>query len=170
MTAIALPDFELTVTKVNQQGNIEHTPIKLNEFINNTDNGLILYFYPKDNTPGCTNQAMDFTENLIEFLGLGYVVIGVSRDSSKSHENFICKKNLQIPLISDTDEKLCQHFDVIQEKNMYGKQVMGVVRSTFVFDNQGNLIHELRKVKAKEHAEKLLKLLGGEADSSSLKF
>lgn len=162
--SITLPTFENTVSKINANREIEHTPIILSDFIKKTDKGLILYFYPKDNTSGCTAQAVDFTEKIVEFLMLGYTVIGVSRDGTKSHENFICKQNLQIPLISDTDEKLCQHFDVIKEKNMYGKKAMGIVRSTFVFDNQGNLIHELRKVKAKEHADKLLQLLSGNGE------
>lgn len=164
MTAIALPNFELTITKINKAGEIEHSPIQLADFIKNTEQGLILYFYPKDNTPGCTNQAIDFSENLIDFLSLGYVVVGVSRDSTKSHESFICKQNLQIPLISDTEEKLCQHFEVMKEKNMFGKTAMGVERSTFVFDKNGQLQYELRKVKAKEHADKLLQLLSGNGE------
>lgn len=167
---ITLPNFELTVTKINKTGEIEHNPIQLADFIKTTEQGLILYFYPKDNTPGCTNQAIDFTEHLIDFLSLGYVVIGVSRDSTKSHENFICKQNLQIPLISDTDEKLCQYFEVMKEKNMFGKTAVGVERSTFVFDNQGQLKYELRKVKAKEHADKLLKVLSGESEVNEVKF
>lgn len=166
--SITLPTFENIVTKINANGDIEHTPIILSDFVKNTEQGLILYFYPKDNTSGCTAQAVDFTEKIVEFLTLGYTVIGVSRDGTKSHENFICKQNLAIPLISDANETLCQHFNVIKEKNMFGKVGFGVERSTFVFDKDGQLLHELRKVKAKEHADKLLQLLSG--DGEGIKF
>ena len=117
---------------------------------------LVLYFYPRDSTPGCTTQATDFTALSPEFAELGYRVIGVSRDSLASHQRFSEKQNLSITLISDPDETLCQHFDVIKEKNMYGKKVLGIERSTFVFDASGKLVTEHRKVRAKEHAQKLL--------------
>lgn len=120
---------------------------------------MILYFYPKDNTPGCTTQATEFTAHINDFDGLGYDIVGVSRDSAESHEKFIAKYDLQIPLISDNDEKLCQYFDVIKEKNMYGKITLGLVRSAFVFDKDGNLTHAQRNLRAKDYTERLLTML-----------
>ena len=119
---------------------------------------LILYFYPKDSTPGCTTQAVGFSCLKDQFDALGATVIGVSRDSVKAHQNFTEKQALTIDLISDKDEILCQHFDVIKEKNMYGKQVMGIERSTFIFHN-GKLVKTYRKVKAAGHAEQVLQEL-----------
>lgn len=116
---------------------------------------LILYFYPKDSTPACTVQATDFSSLYEKFQQLATIVIGVSRDSVKSHQNFTCKYELNLPLISDSDETLCRHFDVIKQKNMYGKQVMGIERSTFIF-HHGELKQVYRKVKAKGHAEQVL--------------
>lgn len=116
---------------------------------------LILYFYPKDSTPGCTTQAVGFSCLKDQFDALGATVIGVSRDSVKAHQNFTEKQALTINLISDKDEILCQHFDVIKEKNMYGKKVMGIERSTFIFHNK-KLVKSYRKVKAAGHAEQVL--------------
>lgn len=116
---------------------------------------LVLYFYPKDSTPGCTTQALEFTALVDEFAAIGAQVIGISRDSVKSHQNFCEKQQLKITLISDKDETLCQHFDVIKEKNMYGKTVLGIERSTFVFNNK-QLIKSYRKVKAAGHAAAVL--------------
>lgn len=116
---------------------------------------LILYFYPKDSTPGCTTQAVGFSCLKDQFDALNTTIIGVSRDSVKAHQNFTEKQNLSINLISDKEEILCNHFDVIKEKNMYGKQVMGIERSTFIFHN-GELVKEYRKVKAAGHAEQVL--------------
>ena len=116
---------------------------------------LVLYFYPKDSTPGCTTQAIEFTGLVDEFAAIGAQVIGVSRDSVKSHQNFCEKQELKIELISDQDETLCQHFDVIKEKNMYGKMVLGIERSTFVFKDK-KLVKSYRKVKAAGHAEAVL--------------
>ncbi|MBF7686953.1 peroxiredoxin [Acinetobacter rathckeae] len=116
---------------------------------------LVLYFYPKDSTSGCTTQAVGFSCILDQFKQLDAEVIGVSRDSVKTHQNFIAKQGLTIDLISDKDETLCQHFDVIKEKNMYGKKVMGIERSTFIF-HQGKLVKSYRKVKAAGHAEQIL--------------
>ena len=116
---------------------------------------LILYFYPKDSTPGCTTQAVGFSCLKDQFDALGATVIGVSRDSVKAHQNFTEKQALTIDLISDKDEILCQHFDVIKEKNMYGKKVMGIERSTFIFHNK-KLVKSYRKVKAAGHAEPVL--------------
>ena len=120
---------------------------------------VVIYFYPKDNTPGCTTQATEFTAHLNEFDDLGYDIIGVSRDSVESHEKFISKYNLHIPLISDADEKLCHYFDVIKEKNMYGNITLGLVRSAFVFDKNGTLTHAQRNLKAKDYTERLLTTL-----------
>ena len=116
---------------------------------------LVLYFYPKDSTPGCTTQAVGFSCLKDEFDALGATILGVSRDSVKAHQNFTEKQNLSIDLISDKEEILCKHFDVIKEKNMYGKQVLGIERSTFIFHN-GKLVKEYRKVKAAGHAEQVL--------------
>lgn len=121
---------------------------------------LIVYFYPKDSTPGCTTQAVDFSCLKDQFDALNTTIFGISRDSVKSHQNFTEKQALRINLISDKEEVLCQHFDVIKEKNMYGKKVMGIERSTFIF-HQGQLIKEYRKVKAAGHAEQVLEDLKG---------
>ncbi|KAA8735291.1 peroxiredoxin [Acinetobacter qingfengensis] len=117
---------------------------------------LVLYFYPKDSTPGCTTQANEFSQYQAQFTQLKTQIVGVSRDSLKSHERFIEKQNLNFTLISDPNEQLCQHFAVIKEKNMYGKKVMGIERSTFIF-HQGKLLKTFRKVKAAGHAELILK-------------
>lgn len=117
---------------------------------------VVLYFYPKDSTPGCTTEGQDFRDNMLKFKRRNTVVFGVSRDSLKSHENFKAKQNFNFELISDSDEKLCSQFDVIQEKNMYGKKVMGIERSTFVIDAAGKLRYEWRKVKVKGHVDDVL--------------
>ena len=116
---------------------------------------LIVYFYPKDSTPGCTTQAVGFSCLKDQFDTLNTTIFGVSRDSVKAHQNFTAKQSLSIDLNSDKEEVLCKHFDVIKEKNMYGKQVMGIERSTFIFHN-GKLVKEYRKVKAAGHAEQVL--------------
>ena len=116
---------------------------------------LVIYFYPKDSTPGRTTQAVGFSCLKDQFDALNTTILGVSRDSVKAHQNFTEKQNLSINLISDKEEVLCNHFDVIKEKNMYGKQVMGIERSTFIFHN-GQLVKEYRKVKAAGHAEQVL--------------
>ena len=123
------------------------------------DQGLILYFYPKDNTAGCTTQAKDFSERLADFTKLDFKVIGVSRDNPKSHQNFIQKQELNIPLISDETQALCEYFDVIKPKQLYGKTYLGVVRSTFVFDKTGTMMASFRNVKAKGHVDALLEFL-----------
>lgn len=120
-----------------------------------TTEWLVLYFYPKDSTPGCTTQAVGFSCLKDQFDALGATIIGVSRDSVKAHQNFTEKQALTIDLISDKDEELCKHFDVIKEKNMYGKKVMGIERSTFIYRN-GKLVKSYRKVKAAGHAEQVL--------------
>ena len=120
---------------------------------------LVLYFYPKDSTPGCTTEGLDFNALLPKFKKLGAGVLGVSRDSVKSHDNFCAKQGFKFPLVSDGDEKLCNAFGVIGEKNMYGKKVLGVVRSTFLVSPDGRLAHEWRGVKVPGHAEAVLETL-----------
>ena len=117
---------------------------------------VVLYFYPKDNTPGCTTEGEDFTRLSAEFDAAGAVIFGVSRDSLKSHEGFKAKLCMPFELLSDADETLCKLFDVIKMKNMYGKQVMGIERSTFLIDGEGVLRREWRGVKVAGHAEEVL--------------
>ncbi|WP_130802967.1 peroxiredoxin [Acinetobacter ihumii] len=136
----------------NQSFPATHGEINLTEL---TSPWLIIYFYPKDSTPGCTTQAVGFSCLKDQFDDLDASIIGISRDSVKAHQNFTEKQSLSIELISDKDEMLCQHFDVIKEKNMYGKKVMGIERSTFIFHNQ-QLVKSYRKVKAAGHAEQVL--------------
>ena len=119
----------------------------------------VLYFYPKDSTPGCTTESQDFSRLHAEFAALGCQIFGVSRDSIKSHENFKAKQGMLFELISDPDEVLCNAFDVMKMKNMYGKQVRGVERSTFLIDQDGKLVAEWRKVKVPGHAEEVLETL-----------
>lgn len=118
--------------------------------------GLVMYFYPKDDTPGCTVEGKDFSAKHQEFLAADTQVIGVSRDSLASHQKFIAKHGLTITLVSDADERLCQAFGVIKEKNMYGKKVMGIERSTFLIDAQGVLRQSWRGVKVPGHVEEVL--------------
>ena len=120
---------------------------------------LIVYFYPKDNTPGCTQEGQDFRDLHAEFTGLGAEIFGVSRDSLKAHENFKSKHGFPFELACDADEALCQVFGVIKLKNMYGKQVRGIERSTFLIDREGRLAREWRKVSVKGHARQVLDAL-----------
>jgi len=117
---------------------------------------LVLYFYPKDNTSGCTNEALDFAQMHEQFLSLNTEIIGVSRDSLKSHANFKAKFNLPFELISDSDETLCKLFAVIKLKKMYGREYLGIERSTFVFDKNNKLVKEWRKVTIKNHVNEVL--------------
>ncbi|MBL8255042.1 MAG: peroxiredoxin [Pseudoxanthomonas mexicana] len=120
---------------------------------------LVLYFYPKDSTPGCTTEGLDFNALLPKFKKLGATVLGVSRDSVKSHDNFCAKQGFRFPLVSDTDEALCKAFDVIHEKNMYGRKVLGVVRSTFLISPDGRIAQAWRGVKVAGHADAVLDAL-----------
>jgi len=117
---------------------------------------IVLYFYPKDNTSGCTLESKDFTCLKDQYKEKGYRIIGVSKDSVKSHKNFILKQELDLLLLSDKEQELIKAFDVLKEKSMYGKKYMGVVRSTFILDESGIIVKEYRNVKAKGHAEALL--------------
>ena len=140
-----VPNFELPAT--GEQS------IKLSEL---KGQKVIIYFYPKDSTPGCTTEGQDFRDNYGKFKRAGAVVLGVSRDSIKSHENFKAKQEFPFELLSDQEETLCQLFDVIKEKNMYGKKLMGIERSTFLIDEKGVLRQEWRKVKVPGHVEEVL--------------
>jgi thioredoxin-dependent peroxiredoxin len=123
---------------------------------------LVLYFYPKDNTPGCTTEAIDFTQLLPEFQKLGAKVVGVSPDSVATHCKFIAKQNLQIELLSDPDHQMAEAYGVWQLKKFMGKEYMGIVRSTFAIDPQGNLAQIWPKVKVKGHAAAVLEWLANQ--------
>ncbi len=120
---------------------------------------LVLYFYPKDSTPGCTTEGQDFRDKIHTFRRRNTIILGVSRDSLKSHENFKAKHAFPFELLSDGDEKLCRLFDVIKEKNMYGRKVTGIERSTFLIDDKGVLRQEWRKVKVPGHVEDVLEAI-----------
>lgn len=117
---------------------------------------VVVYFYPKDNTPGCTNEAGDFRDLYPRFRKQNAEIVGVSRDPVASHDRFTAKHELPFPLVADVDETWCKVFDVIHEKNLYGKKHMGVVRSTFLIDPEGKLHAEWRKVKVPGHAQAVL--------------
>ncbi len=117
---------------------------------------LVIYFYPKDSTPGCTTEGQDFRDNYKLFKNLNTEIIGVSRDSIKSHENFKDKQSFPFELLSDPDEKMCKAFDVIKMKSMYGKEYLGVDRSTFLISSNGKVVKEWRSVKVKGHVNDVL--------------
>ncbi len=123
---------------------------------------FVLYFYPKDNTPGCTTEAQAFRDSYPDFVRLGVTVFGISRDSLKSHESFKAKWQLPFELLSDADEGACETFQVIKLKNMYGKSVRGIERSTFVFDDQGILRRAWRGVKVPGHVNEVLAFIQDE--------
>ena len=143
-----VPDFEIPSTG--------DKAVKLSDY---QGKYLVIYFYPKDNTPGCTQEGQSFRDNIEKFTALNAVIVGVSRDSVRVHEGFKCKQEFPFDLLSDTDEKLCELFDVIKMKNRYGKQVRGIERSTFLVNPQGLLVGEWRKVKVKDHCEQVLQAL-----------
>jgi len=120
---------------------------------------VVLYFYPKDNTPGCTTEALDFTAHLNEFQAQGATVLGVSPDSVKKHQNFIAKKELKVTLLADEEKEVCQAYGVWQLKKNYGREYMGVVRSTFIIDSDGIIRAKWEKVKVKGHVEEVLNKL-----------
>ncbi|GAB4190047.1 MAG: peroxiredoxin [Wenzhouxiangellaceae bacterium] len=117
---------------------------------------VVLYFYPKDSTPGCTREGQDFRDHHDDFAALNTVILGVSRDKIRSHENFKAKQEFPFELLSDSEEELCQAYDVIKDKNMYGRVVRGIERSTFLIDEKGKLRAEWRKVKVPGHVEAVL--------------
>ena len=145
MASSTLPDFTAPATGGQTFSLSEHQ-----------GHSLVLYFYPKDNTPGCTTEGSDFRDLHEQFQALGCVLYGISRDSLKSHENFKAKLGLPFELISDPDEQVCEQFGVMKLKNMYGKQVRGVERSTFVIDAKGRIAREWRGVKVPGHAQQVL--------------
>jgi peroxiredoxin Q/BCP len=140
-----IPDIELPATGGR--------PIKLSDF---REGALVLFFYPKANTPGCTQEGRDFRDAIEEFNALGAAVLGVSRDGLKAQENFKAKQRFPFELLSDKEESLCRTFDVIKMKKMYGKEVRGIERSTFLIDAQGVLRREWRKVKVPGHVAEVL--------------
>ena len=143
-----LPEFEANATGGIKVTNTSHV-----------GQVVVLYFYPKDNTPGCTTESINFREAYPEFQALGAEIYGLSRDSLRSHENFKGKLGLPFELISDPEETVCNQFNVMKMKNMYGKQVRGVERSTFVIDAQGRLVKEWRGVKVNDHVAEVLEFL-----------
>ena len=142
----AVPDFTLMGSD-----NQEH---KLSQY---RGKKVILYFYPRDNTPGCSTEACNFRDSNDVFINKNAIIIGISRDSLKSHTKFIEKFNLPFILLSDVNEEVCNLFNVIKEKNMYGKKVFGIERSTFIINEEGILVKEYRKVKVKDHVSTVLK-------------
>ena len=148
MSKQAVADFTLPAT-----GGVDFTlyPIR--------SKSLVIYFYPKDNTPGCTTEAQQFRDLYPDFQKAGCEIVGISRDSIKSHENFKTKFTLPFALLSDADEAVCNRFGVMKQKMMYGKQVRGIERSTFVFDKDGMLRREWRGLKADGHAEEVLEFV-----------
>jgi peroxiredoxin Q/BCP len=143
-----VPDFRLPAT-----GDRE---IALSDY---AGKNVVVYFYPKDSTPGCTTEGQDFRDKIHTFRRRNTVILGISRDSVKSHENFKAKQQFPFDLLSDADETACRLFDVIREKNMYGRKVMGIERSTFLIDDQGILRREWRKVAVKGHVDEVLEAI-----------
>ena len=141
-----LPEFEAMATSGAKVTNTSHV-----------GQALILYFYPKDNTPGCTTEAMQFRDKYKDFVKAGAIVYGVSRDNMKSHEDFKTKLELPFDLIADTEEKMCHMFGVVKNKIMYGKKVKGIERSTFLVNAEGILVQEWRGLKVPGHVEEVLK-------------
>jgi len=146
----SVPDFECLATS--------DKTIRLSEL---KGRNLVIYFYPKDNTPGCTTEGRDFMDTMAEFERANTTILGVSRDSLKSHENFRAKQGFEFDLISDPDEVLCKLFDVIRLKKMYGRETLGVERSTFLIDGAGVLRNEWRKVRVKGHVAEVLEAARG---------
>lgn len=141
----AVPDFTAEATN--------DTTVTLSEL---KGKNVVIYFYPKDNTPGCTTEGQDFRDAIAEFEANNTVIFGVSRDSIRVHTNFRAKHEFPFELISDPEEALCKHFDVIKLKKLYGKEYMGIERSTFLIDGEGVLRNEWRKVKVKGHVDEVL--------------
>ena len=143
-----VPDFTLPATGEQD--------ISLSDF---KGSNVVIYFYPRDSTPGCTTEGQNFRDLINTFRRRKTVILGISRDSIKSHENFKAKQEFPFELLSDADEKACKLFDVIKEKNMYGRKVMGIERSTFLIDGSGKLRREWRKVKVKGHVDEVLEAI-----------
>jgi thioredoxin-dependent peroxiredoxin len=152
-----VPNFTAAVTG-------KETTLTLSDYLGKN---VVLYFYPKDSTPGCTLESQDFRDNYEKFAALNTVIFGISRDSIRSHDGFKCKQNLPFELISDNDETICQLFDVLKPKMMYGKESIGIERSTFLINAQGVLVHEWRKVKVDGHALEVLETLSAIVSNES---
>ena len=148
MQVQAAPDFDLPATGGKR--------IRLSDF---KGRGVVLYFYPKDSTPGCTTEGQDFRDLFREFRDLGWEILGASRDSVKSHENFKDRQSFPFDLLSDPDEILCEAFGVMKLKNMYGKQVRGIERSTFAIAPDGTIARAWRGVKVPGHAREVLEFV-----------
>ncbi len=144
----SVPDFQLPATSSKT--------FQLSEY---AGKNVVIYFYPKDSTPGCTTQGIQFRDAYAQFQALNTEIFGISRDSLKSHENFKAKFTFPFELLSDTEELACSLFNVIKMKNMYGKQVRGIERSTFVIDANGKLVKEWRGVKVDGHAAEVLSFI-----------
>ncbi|MDG1098914.1 MAG: thioredoxin-dependent thiol peroxidase [Bacteroidia bacterium] len=149
MKKLAIGDKAPAIDGVLENGN----SVSLNDF---KGKKLVLYFYPKDDTPGCTAEACDLRDNYNRFIDEGYAIIGVSPDSEKKHLKFIDKYDLPFSLIADTEKTVCENYGVWVEKSMYGRQYMGVARSTFIIDGDGFIETIIEKVKTKEHAAQIL--------------
>lgn len=146
---LAIGDKAPAFEGVDQNGNT----VKLEEF---KGKKVILYFYPKDNTPGCTAQSCNLRDNYKELQDKGYVVLGVSSDSEKSHQKFIEKHELPFPLLADTEKEIHEQFGTWGEKSMYGRKYMGTFRTTFVIDEEGKIENIFKKVKTKDHTAQIL--------------
>ena len=147
-----IPDLNVATT--------QNDNLKLRDLFENDDSkNLVLYFYPKDNTPGCTTEGQEFTAAYSDFKNANTEIIGCSRESIRKHQNFINKYEFAFDLISDPEEELCNAMGVMKQKSMYGKTYIGIERSTFIFDTNGQLVHEIRKVKVKGHVEEVLELV-----------
>lgn len=149
----------MSTVKINRKVKNLSAPMTADAKFNLKDyagKNLVIYFYPKDATPGCTIEGQDFRDAKAKFTRQDTIVFGVSKDSIKSHEKFKEKQKFNFELISDEDEKICQYFDVIKEKNMYGKKYMGIERSTFLIGKDAKLKQEWRKLKVKGHVDEVL--------------
>ena len=155
---IALPDFPVTLVRL-LDGNFIEEDTSLQQLVANRQKGLILYFYPKDMTPGCTTQACDFRDNQSGFDDAGYTVFGVSPDPVERHAKFREKHDLNFPLLADTDNSVADAYGVWREKKNFGKTYMGIVRSTFFIDEEGKLTDIQDNVRAKGHVERLIEAI-----------
>ncbi|KQR68135.1 thioredoxin-dependent thiol peroxidase [Pedobacter sp. Leaf176] len=145
-------DFAPAITSKDQNG----AEVSLSDYKGKT---VVLYFYPKDDTPGCTAEACDFRDNYQGLQAKGIVVLGVSVDDEKSHQKFVTKHNLPFKLLADTDQKIVNDYGVWTEKNMYGKKYMGTARSTFIIDGEGKISHIIKKVDTKNATQQVLDLI-----------
>ena len=147
-----------TPQKPNNAPNTKTANIIITEcrLITSKNKNVVIYFYPKDSTPGCTTEGQEFRDSYKKFKKLNVEILGVSRESIKSHENFKSKQNFPFELLSDPDEKVCKAFDVMKLKSMYGREYMGVDRSTFIVNTEGKVVREWRSVKVKGHVQEVL--------------